>query len=239
MNNNEQLLRRAQEGDKGAKEALVSENLGLVHHIVKRFIGRGVETEDLFQIGCIGLLKAVEHFDLEFGVQFSTYAVPMIQGEIKRFLRDDGMIKVSRSIKENSVRISRAVNEFVQLRGREPTVLELCDMTALSKEDIVMAMEATTDVESLYKTTAGKEGNEQFLLDKLQGCTNEEERIIDTVLLEQLLDTLSEVEKELVKSRYFENKTQVQVALEMKISQVQVSRLEKKILMGLRKIADP
>lgn len=239
MNQNEQLLRRAREGDKSAKDALVSANLGLVHHIVKRFIGRGVETEDLFQIGSIGLLKAVEHFNMEFGVQFSTYAVPMIQGEIKRFLRDDGMIKVSRSIKENGIKISRAVNEYMQQYGKEPTVLELSDMTKLSDEDIVMAMEASNDVESLYKTIPGNEGNEQFLVDKLSGRVNEEEKIIDTVLLKQLLNMLSQVEKDLLKARYFEDKTQVQVAMELGISQVQVSRLEKKILMGLRKIAGP
>ena len=239
MNQNEQLLRRAREGDKSDKDALVSANLGLVHHIVKRFIGRGVETEDLFQIGSIGLLKAIEHFNMEFGVQFSTYAVPMIQGEIKRFLRDDGMIKVSRSIKENGIKISRAVNEYMQQYGKEPTVLELSDMTKLSDEDIVMAMEASNDVESLYKTIPGNEGNEQFLVDKLSGRVNEEEKIIDTVLLKQLLNTLSQVEKDLLKARYFEDKTQVQVAMELGISQVQVSRLEKKILMGLRKIAGP
>lgn len=239
MNQNEQLLRRAREGDKSAKDALVSANLGLVHHIVKRFIGRGVETEDLFQIGSIGLLKAIEHFNMEFGVQFSTYAVPMIQGEIKRFLRDDGMIKVSRSIKENGIKISRAANEYMQQYGKEPTVLELSDMTKLSDEDIVMAMEASNDVESLYKTIPGNEGNEQFLVDKLSGRVNEEEKIIDTVLLKQLLNTLSQVEKDLLKARYFEDKTQVQVAMELGISQVQVSRLEKKILMGLRKIAGP
>ena len=239
MNQNEQLLKRAREGDKSAKEALVSANLGLVHHIVKRFIGRGVEADDLFQIGSIGLLKAIEHFNMEFGVQFSTYAVPMIQGEIKRFLRDDGMIKVSRSIKENGVKISRAVNEYMQQYGREPTVLELSKMTKLSGDDIVMAMEAGNDVESIYKTVPGTEGNEQFLVDKLSGCVNEEEKIIDTVLLKQLLNTLSGVEKDLLKARYFDDKTQVQVATELGISQVQVSRLEKKILMGLRKIAGP
>ena len=239
MNQNEQLLRRAREGDKSAKDALVSENLGLVRHIVKRVVGRGVETEDLFQIGSIGLLKAIEHFNIEFGVQFSTYAVPMIQGEIKRFLRDDGMIKVSRSIKENGYKISRAVNEYLQNYGKEPTVLELSNMTKLAQEDIVMAMEAACDVESLYKTTSGNEGNEQFLVDRLSGCADEAEKIIDTVLLKQLLNTLSGMERDLLQARYFDDKTQVQVAKELGISQVQVSRLEKKILMGLRKIAGP
>lgn len=239
MNNNEQLLIRAKEGDKSAKDKLVSDNLGLVHHIVKRFIGRGVDAEDLFQIGSIGLLKAIDHFDMQFGVQFSTYAVPMIQGEIKRFMRDDGMIKVSRSIKENSFKINKAVNEYMQKYGKEPTVLTLCEETGLSKEDIVMALEATTEVESIYKTVPGSEGNDQFLVDKLAGKKDEDEKIINKVLLGQLLNTLGGVEKELLRLRYFEDKTQVQVAQILGISQVQVSRLEKKILMGLRKAARP
>ena len=239
MNSNEQLLIRAKEGDKEAKEKLVNNNLGLVHHIVKRYVGRGVDAEDLFQIGSIGLLKAIDHFDMKFGVQFSTYAVPMIQGEIKRFMRDDGMIKVSRSIKENSYKISKAVNAYVQKFGKEPTVSALCEATGLNQEDIVMAMEATTDVESIYKTVANGEGNEQYLVDKLVGDKNEDERIVNNVMLGQLLNTLQGMEKELVRLRYFEDKTQVQVAGILGISQVQVSRLEKKILMGLRKVASP
>lgn len=238
MKNNEQLLLRAKEGDKGAKEQLVSNNLGLIHHIVKRFIGRGVDAEDLFQIGSIGLLKAIDNFNIEFGVQFSTYAVPMIQGEIKRFMRDDGMLKISRSIKENSFKIKTAVNEYVQAYGMEPTVSVLCEKTGLTKEDIVMAMEATTEVESIYKTTGG-EDDDRFLVDKLAGETKEEEKIVDKVLLGQLLDTLSGVDKELIIMRYYEDKTQIQIAEKLGISQVQVSRLEKKILMGLRKIARP
>ena len=239
MKNNEQLLLRAKEGDKSAKEQLVGDNLGLVHHIVNRFIGRGVDTEDLFQIGSIGLLKAIDNFDMQYGVQFSTYAVPMIQGEIKRFMRDDGMIKVSRSIKENSYKINKAVNEFVQKYGREPTVLELCEKTGLLKDDIVMALEATTEVESIYKTTSNQDGNEQFLVDKLVGEKEEQEKVVNKVMLKQLLDTLSDTEKKLLQMRYYEDKTQVQVAMELGISQVQVSRLEKKILMGLRKNARP
>lgn len=239
MKNNDQLLIRAKEGDKEAKEELVNNNLGLVHHIVKRFIGRGVEAEDLFQIGSVGLLKAIEHFNMEFGVQFSTYAVPMIQGEIKRFIRDDGMIKVSRSIKENSAKINRAVNEYVQKFGQEPTVSVICEMTGLLKDDVVLAMDSLADVESIYQTTVQGDGKEQFLADKLVGEKNEAEKIVNRVLLKQLLDTLGGMEKELLKLRYFEDKTQTQVAQLLGISQVQVSRLEKKIIMGLRKAADP
>lgn len=239
MKKNNQLLIRAKEGDKEAKEELVNHNIGLVHHIVKRFLGRGVDAEDLFQIGSIGLLKAIDHFDMTFGVQFSTYAVPMIQGEIKRFMRDDGMIKVSRSIKENSVKISRAVNEYVQKYGQEPTVNMICEMTGLYKEDVVLAMDSLAEVESIYQTTIQGDGNEQFLVDRLVGEKNEAEKIVNRVLLKQLLDNLGEMEKELVQLRYFEDKTQMQVAKIMGISQVQVSRLEKKIIMGLRKAADP
>ena len=239
MKNNEQLLIRAKEGDKEAKEELVDNSLGLVHHIVRRFVGRGVDAEDLLQIGSIGLLKAIEHFDMQFGVQFSTYAVPMIQGEIKRFMRDDGMIKVSRSIKENSFKINKAVNEYIQKFGKEPTVMTLCEATGLNPEDIVMAMEATTDVESIYKTVTNCEGSEQFLVDKLSGEKNENKKIVNNVMLAQLMDTLGTMEKELLRLRYFEDKTQVQVAGILGISQVQVSRLEKKILMGLRKVASP
>lgn len=239
MNQNEQLLERVRSGDKSARDLLVNENLGLVHHIVKRFMGRGVETEDLFQIGSIGLLKAIEHFDFSFGVRFSTYAVPMIQGEIKRFLRDDGMIKVSRSIKENSYKIGKIINEYAQQKGTEPTIVELRQLTGLSEEDIVMALESANQVESIYKTINDNEKNEQFLVDKLAGGNNEEEKILDNILLKELLNTLVGKEKQLLKARYFENKTQVQVALEMGISQVQVSRMEKKILMGLRKVAGP
>lgn len=239
MKNNEQLLLRAKEGDKSAKDELVNENLGLVHHIVKRYIGRGVEAEDLFQIGSIGLLKAIDNFDMQFGVQFSTYAVPMIQGEIKRFLRDDGIIKVSRSIKENSYKISKAKNQFWQKYGKEPTVSELCKETGLLKEDIVMALESTNEVESIYKTFSGQDGNEQFLVDKLSCEKDEGEKLVNKVLLQQLLDTLGGMEKDLLTMRYYEDKTQTQVAEKLGISQVQVSRLEKKILLGLRKVARP
>ena len=239
MNSNDQLLIRAKEGDKEAKEELVNNNLGLVHHIVKRFLGRGVEAEDLFQIGSIGLLKAIEHFNMDYGVQFSTYAVPMIQGEIKRFMRDDGMLKVSRSIKENSFKISKAVNEYVQKFGQEPTINMICEITGLLQEDVVLAMDSMTEVESIYNISNNGDGKEQFLVDKLVGEKNEAEKIVNRVLLSELLNTLGGMEKELLRLRYYEDKTQTQVAGELGISQVQVSRLEKKIIMGLRKAADP
>ena len=161
------LIAKAQEGDKTARETLIENNLGLVHHIVKRFWGRGADMEDLFQIGSIGLMKAIDKFDLSYDVKFSTYAVPMISGEIKRFLRDDGMVKISRSIKENGWKIKQAKEQLGHELGRDATIQEISKMTQLSEEDIVMAMEANVEVESLYKSVYQAEGNEIFLVDKL------------------------------------------------------------------------
>ena len=242
------LIERSQAGDKDAREVLIEENLGLVRHIVKRFIGRGYDAEDLFQIGCIGLIKAIDKFDLEFQVRFSTYAVPMIQGEIKRFLRDDGMVKVSRTLKENGWKIRQAAQKLSQIYGREATLQELSAETELSVEDIVMALDASVEVESIYKSVYQSDGNEIFLVDQVVGGTAgaaagvnhdsgdaEKEEILNHILLEQLLATLSETERELIQMRYFQDKTQVEVAKALGISQVQVSRMEKRILLRLRR----
>lgn len=242
------LIERSQAGDKEAREVLIEENLGLVRHIVKRFIGRGYDAEDLFQIGCIGLIKAIDKFDLEFQVRFSTYAVPMIQGEIKRFLRDDGMVKVSRTLKENGWKIRQAAQKLSQIYGREATLQELSAETELSVEDIVMALDASVEVESIYKSVYQSDGNEIFLVDQVVGGTAgaaagvnhdsgdaEKEEILNHILLEQLLATLSETERELIQMRYFQDKTQVEVAKALGISQVQVSRMEKRILLRLRR----
>ena len=241
------LIERSQAGDKEAREILIEENLGLVRHIVKRFIGRGYDPEDLFQIGCIGLIKAIDKFDLQFDVRFSTYAVPMIQGEIKRFLRDDGMVKVSRTLKENGWKIKQAAERLSQLYGREATLQELAAETALSVEDIVMALDANVEVESIYKSVYQSDGNEIYLVDQVVdsagGCTAgvsrvnedaEKEKILNHMLLEQLLATLPETERQLIHMRYFQEKTQVEVAKALGISQVQVSRMEKRILLHLR-----
>ncbi|MDE7428268.1 MAG: SigB/SigF/SigG family RNA polymerase sigma factor [Lachnospiraceae bacterium] len=241
------LIERSQAGDKEAREILIEENLGLVRHIVKRFIGRGYDPEDLFQIGCIGLIKAIDKFDLQFDVRFSTYAVPMIQGEIKRFLRDDGMVKVSRTLKENGWKIKQAAERLSQIYGREATLQELSAETALSVEDIVMALDANVEVESIYKSVYQSDGNEIYLVDQVVssvgGCTAgvsresedaEKEKILNHMLLEQLLETLPEMERKLIHMRYFQEKTQVEVAKALGISQVQVSRMEKRILLHLR-----
>lgn len=228
------LIERSHAGDKEAREVLIENNLGLVHHIVKRFVGRGYDLEDLFQIGCIGLMKAIDKFDLQFDVKFSTYAVPMISGEIKRFLRDDGMVKVSRSVKENGWKITQARERLQYVLGREPTLQELQKETGLSLDDIVMALEAGVEVESIYKSVYQSDGNEIYLIDQLMGDQNEKEYLLNQMLVSQLLDELQGTEKELILLRYFQGKTQVEIARRLGISQVQVSRLEKKILQKMR-----
>lgn len=230
------LIQKSHEGDKAAREQLVEENVGLIWCVVKRFYGRGLENEDLFQIGSIGLLKAIDKFDLSYDVKFSTYAVPMISGEIKRFLRDDGMIKVSRTLKELSYKIFQTREKLLDLLGREPTVEELAEKMQIDKEEIVEALEAGSEVESIYKPIHQKEGNEIRLMDKLEEKEHREEKILDHMLLQQLLGTLEKEERTLIYMRYFQDKTQSQVGKELGISQVQVSRMEKKIMENLRKI---
>ena len=231
------LIAKAQSGDKNAREVLIEKNLGLVHHIVRRFCGRGYDPEDLFQIGSIGLIKAIDKFDLTFDVRFSTYAVPMITGEIKRFLRDDGPVKVSRILKENGWKIRQAEHRLAHRNGRDATIEEIAEETGLSGEDIVMAMEANVEVESLYKTVYQSDGDEIQLLDRLAYQDVENDRLLDRLLLKQLLEQLEEDEQRLIRMRYFENRTQSEVALVLGISQVQVSRLEKRILLRMRRLA--
>ncbi len=235
------LFELARNGDKRAKEKIVSDNEGLVWSIARRFMGRGYDLEEIFQIGCIGLLKAIDRFDSEFNVQFSTYAVPLISGEIKRFLRDNGMIKVSRILKQNGYKISKAREELNARLCREATIEEISQMTGMSIEEIVMATEANREIESIYQMAYSNEGNEMYLVDKYVDEDKngvESEEVINKMLVEQALDSLDDREKMLIEMRYFQDKTQVQVAREMGISQVQVSRMEKKLLTNMRKIID-
>lgn len=234
-----ELIRRAQEGDKAARDQMISDNLGLVHSIVKRFENRGGDREELFQTGCIGLIKAIEKFDLSLQLAFSTYAVPMIMGEIRRFLRDDGMVKVSRTLKENGYKISKARELLTNELGREPSILEIEALTELSREEIVLAMEANRDVESIYQPVAGTDGDEILLVDQLGNTGNiyeepEKEAVLNELLVSQLMETLDEKEQQVIRLRYFENKTQCEVAATLGMSQVQISRLERKILLRLR-----
>ena len=228
------LIQKSHEGDEDAKAQLVEENVGLVWCIVKRFYNRGAEAEDLFQIGSIGLLKAIDKFDVSYDVKFSTYAVPMISGEIKRFLRDDGLIKVSRSLKEIAYKAYLVQEELRKKRGREPTLQELADYMGVEKEELVMAMEANAEVESLHKTIYQKDGHEIQLMDKLKEQEAREDKVLDRMLLKELLEQLGKEERQLIFLRYFANKTQTEVGEIMGISQVQVSRMEKKILKKLR-----
>ncbi len=237
MENTIALIEQSHSGDKEARDRLVSENLGLVWSIVKRFAGRGHEMEDLFQIGSIGLMKAIDKFDTTFEVKFSTYAVPMITGEIKRFLRDDGMIRVSRSLKETGMKLAVAQSRLQEKLGREVTLQELSDETGIPREEIVMALEANVEVESIYRSIYQSDGKEISLVDKLPEKRDENERLLNEILLAQLMEELSEKERQLIELRYFRDKTQAEVAKYLETSQVQVSRMEKKILLRLRKLA--
>ena len=210
------------------------ENTGLVWSIVKRFAGRGCETEDLFQIGSIGLIKAIDHFDLTMEVRFSTYAVPMITGEIRRFLRDDGMLKVSRSLKELAVKIGAARERLEFSLGREPTIEELARQVGASREEVAASMEAGAEVESLYRPLGREEENSGCLMDKIAETVSENDRLLDRLALGELLAGLGEKEQSIIRMRYFENRTQTEIAKTLGISQVQVSRLEKKILFQMR-----
>ena len=216
-------------------EVLIEQNLGLVHHIVKRFLNRGYDTEDLFQIGVIGLIKAIDKFDPSFDVKFSTYAVPLIAGEIKRFLRDDGMVKVSRTLKENGSRVKYA-RERLSLRiNREPTLQEVSKEAGLTIEEVILAMEANVQVESIYQSVYQNDGNEIYMVDQLADKgKDEQEKMLNHLVIKQLIEGLPETEQKLIRLRYYQDKTQTEVAKMLGISQVQVSRMEKKILLGLR-----
>ena len=228
------LLLRAKNGDKKAGELLVQENLGLVGSVVKRFENRGYDREDLFQIGAIGLMKAIEKFDFAYEVRFSTYAVPLVTGEIRRFLRDDGMVKVSRSMKESSWRVKKSREKLEQKLGRSVTLRELAEDTGLSEEEIALALDASEEVSSIYQTIYQSDGSELYLVDKMADKAPEEEQLLNRVTVEQMMKTLEPREQRLIKLRYFDGKTQNSVAKVMGMTQVQVSRTEKKILQKMR-----
>ena len=232
-----ELIRRSQDGEKEARETLIEENMGLVHHVARRFLGRGVEAEDLFQIGAIGLMKAIDRFDLNYEVRFSTYAVPMIAGEIRRFLRDDSMIKVSRSLKELASRGARLREEIRMREGRDPGVEELAGELQVEPEELVQAFDSCTEVESLQKIIYQGDGEGVSLMARIEKGEDQEERMLRRMLLEQLLRSLEPEERRLIVLRFFYDRTQSQVAEELGMTQVQVSRLEKKILETMKKRA--
>lgn len=229
-----ELIRQAKEGNMEARSRLVEENVGLIWSVVRRFQGRGCDAEDLFQIGSIGLLKCIDHFDLNRDVRFSTYAVPLIVGEIKRFLRDDGMVKVSRSLKEMNYRIKKETEAYQKEHNREPTLHEISVTLQADESDILMAMESGQEIHSLHQIIYQGDGDEIHLEDRIEQQEDVIEDATNRMYIDQLLDCLAVDERRLIEMRYFENQTQTSVAQTLGISQVQVSRLEKKILKKLR-----
>ena len=232
MENMLELLRSAQAGDAAASERLIVENSGLIWSIARRFFGRGVDADDLYQLGCVGFLKAIQGYDESFGTQFSTYAVPKISGEIRRFLRDDGSIKVSRSIKERAASIRSARAALEQRLGREPTLSELSAETGISPEDIAAAETATGPAESLQRSC----GEEGFTLEHVLGDYGQEERLIERVALREAIAALPEKEGSVIALRYYRGMTQEAAARVLGVSQVQVSRLERRAVESLRRL---
>ena len=226
----EELIARAQAGDREASEMLVTENSGLIWSVARRFLGRGTEADDLYQLGCLGFLKAVEGFDLEYGTQFSTYAVPKIAGEIRRFLRDDGAVKVSRSLKEQAATIKMARNRLTGALGREPTIQEISRQTGFSPEDIALAETATAATESIQRET----GEEGFTLENILTDTESEEKLVERIALRQAVEKLPQRERTVIQLRYFHSLTQQRIAKVLDVSQVQVSRIEKKAILMLK-----
>lgn len=234
MDNTLRLICEAQSGNEKAKEQLIEENVGLIWSVVRKFSNRGHDADDLFQIGAIGLLKCISKFDLSYEVKFSTYAVPMIMGEIRRFLRDDGLIKVSRPLKEIAVRAKYAQDMLAKREGKQPTLQDIAKELEVNLEELVVAMEAAMEVESIYQTVHQGDGGSIFLVDKLEQNNGNDANMVDMIALRQIISTLKPKERQIILMRYFHDKTQTEVAKEIGVSQVQVSRIEKKVLKSIR-----
>lgn len=230
MSRTEELIARSQAGDRDAGETLVTENAGLIWSVTRRFLGRGTEADDLYQLGCLGFLKAVEGFDPEYGTQFSTYAVPKIAGEIRRFLRDDGAVKVSRGLKERAAAIRSVRNQLANTLGREPTIQEIAQQTGFTPEEIAVAETATASIESIQQES----GEDGFTLENILSNTESEELILERISLNQAIEKLPERESMVIRLRYYHGLTQDRVAKVLGVSQVQVSRIEKRALEHLR-----
>ena len=232
MTRTEELIASSQKGNVEAKEILVKENAGLIWSVSRRFLGRGVEFDDLYQLGCLGFIKAVDGFDPQYGTQFSTYAVPKITGEIRRFLRDDGAVKVPRSVKEQAAQISITRGKLINLLGREPTINEISDQTGISTDEIATIETAMLSVESIHQPN----GQEGFTLESILTDTDSEEKLIEKVTLRHAIAQLPERERTVIFLRYFHSLTQERVAKIMFVSQVQISRLEKRAIARLREL---
>ena len=229
---NEAMLKGASLGNSKALEKMIELNNGLIWSIAKRFTGRGYELEDLYQIGCIGMIKSIKKFDFKFGVKFSTYAVPYILGEIKKFLRDDGIIKVSRSIKELGIKIKEIEKEYILKKGESISIKKLSDLLKVPEVDIVSAIEASKQVESINEEVY--EDGKSTKIDKIVSNRDEQGKIIDKIVLNEMVNSLKERDKKIIVLRFYKEKTQTQVAKILGISQVQVSRIEKRILKDLK-----
>ena len=232
MTRTEELIARAQAGDKSASEALVTENSGLIWSVARRFLGRGTEADDLYQLGCLGFIKAVDGFDLQFGTQFSTYAVPKIAGEIRRFLRDDGTVKVSRTLKEQAVSVRSVRNHLTTALGREPTLGEIAAQTGLTPEEIALVENATAATESIHRQMT----EDGFSLENVLTDTETEEKMVERISLRQAIERLGEREAMVIKLRYYHGLTQERTSKVLHVSQVQVSRIEKKAIAALREM---
>lgn len=228
------LVIKAQQGDETAQEYILKENLNLVRSVVHRFTNRGYEWDDLFQIGCIGLIKAVQRFDLNFSVKFSTYAVPMIIGEIRRFMRDDNPVKVSRPVKDMAYKIHRMQETLMGSLGREPTIQEIADKVELAPQEIVAALEALQPVISIYEPAVNSNGDQLLLLDQMRTNENLENSQLEKLALEEVLNKLSPKEKNVIMFRFYQDKTQAEIAQIIGLSQVQISRIEKQALKKIR-----
>ncbi len=235
FNENFRLIKEAKNGNKEAFNKIIEKNLPLVSSISKKFLNRGYEYDDIFQIGCMGLVKAVNNFDINYKVKFSTYAVPMIMGEIKRFLRDDGIIKISRSVKNNAKKIHYDKEKLTKELNREPTIEELAKFSGIDVEEIIFATEAAYGLQYLYDVIHQEEGSPVMLIDKLSGKNDEGEEVVDRIALKEALSNLDKKSKQVILLRYFKDKTQIQVAKMLGISQVQVSRIEKRVLKFMKK----
>lgn len=230
----EELIASSQAGDMVAKETLVKENTGLIWSVAHRFMGRGVEADDLYQLGCLGFIKAIDGFDLQYGTQFSTYAVPKIAGEIRRYLRDDGAVKISRGIKEQAVQIKSVRNRLTSVLGRDPTLQEISRQTGIAVEDIAIAESALASVESIHQSS----GEDGFALENILTDTDSEEVFLEKITLRQAVKKLPEREAKVINLRYFHGLTQERVARVLSVSQVQVSRIEKKAIARLREMVE-
>lgn len=232
-NDNIKYIKLAQENNEEAMELLIKNNSGLVWNIVKRFIGRGYEAEDLYQIGSMGLIKAIKRFDVNLDVQLSTYAVPYIMGEIKRFIRDDGIIKVSRQTKELAIKIKQIQNEYMNKNGEEISIIKISEMLKIPKEEIAAAIESSNNVDSIY-SVEGTNEDDRILLEKIADNKDEYNNLLNKITINEIIEKLDEREKQVVLLRYYKEQTQAQVGKILGITQVQVSRIEKRVLNKMR-----